>query len=739
MFEACPGLTANTAACSASRTNPLSWLSASRVSDPVKVVSADLETNLLCPGIQAPPPVCGQWIEGPVGNAWLEHANPRVGGGLKACMHSFLRRTDILLNGHNFAYDMAVLCAWDPQELLPLVFEAYETDRITDTQIRQKLIETAAGTREEHTKYSLADCIKRTCDYELDKSDPWRMKYGTLIDVPLSDWDEGAKSYALLDATAQRDLYWEQERIQEIIPGVFKPQFLEARAAFWLHLSSCWGMMTHKPTIDRYYEGVKADLDKDKKTLQETLVKYEGKKGITSAPLVDKLGKKNTKAAAQLMIEACERRGLKVRKTKKGAVQLDEDAIATAGDPLLLAYQRYGSANTLLGKVTRLYKGTVTPLQPRYDSLKETSRTSVSQGEDPKPGEAASAYGSQIQNPPQDQERARAGLVTFRECFVARGHYPVKLPIEKRKVLCPLDFDGAELVTWSQQVIDLGFHSRMAEVLNEGRDPHTELGAILAGVSIEEAYARKKGKRGKVLKDEWKSKWRQCAKPANFGLPGGMGAARFKEAARMLYGVDLDLLGIDPKFVVNAWKEAWPETYWYFKWVNEQLDHTKVINRGKENEEEIEVGRFVDSRSGFIRGEIPYCVLANMPFQHRAACMAKAAGWALTRACYLAPRGHALHGVRIWAFLHDEFIFEIPEVQAQEAAWMLRDIQVNTAKLWVPDVKLTATPALMYHWNKNAELVQATDGRILVWDSEEGIARRAELERETKEAERSAA
>ena len=57
-------------------------------------------------------------------------------------LRSWLTDPETLLVGHFVAYDMAVICAEFPA-LVPLVFAAYDADRIVCVQTRQKLIDIA--------------------------------------------------------------------------------------------------------------------------------------------------------------------------------------------------------------------------------------------------------------------------------------------------------------------------------------------------------------------------------------------------------------------------------------------------------------------------------------------------------------------------------------------------------------------------------------------------------------------
>jgi DNA polymerase-1 len=73
------------------------------------------------------------------------------------------------------------------------------------------------------------------------------------------------------------------------------------------------------------------------------------------------------------------------------------------------------------------------------------------------------------------------------------------------------------------------------------------------------------------------------------------------------------------------------------------------------------------------------------------------------------------------AFLHDEFILEVPDdVDLAHAANLrLMKHMVEGMKVYVPDVPIKAEPSLMRRWFKEAEPVFDEKGRLRVWESKE--------------------
>jgi hypothetical protein len=152
----------------------------------------DTETALIRPGRLAPELVCLTWqVRGePPRIVHESEAEQVIGAALSAC-------TNVLV-GHNVAYDMAVICERFPA-LRAAVFRAYEEDRVTDTRIRQKLLDIAAGVYRGRVgekgrwikhDYTLEALAKRCAGIVLQKDD-WRLG---LLELARSKPPRGASS-----------------------------------------------------------------------------------------------------------------------------------------------------------------------------------------------------------------------------------------------------------------------------------------------------------------------------------------------------------------------------------------------------------------------------------------------------------------------------------------------------------------------------------------------------------------
>lgn len=633
-------------------------------------VNFDLETARLRPGLQAPPPVIIQYnIEG-VDKPEILHARLER-DRVKDWIIWALTQKDILLTGHGISYDLSVMMSEFP-ELAPLIFSAYENDKVVCTIAREKLFDIKRGKRRV-MQYNMEMVAKRRHLRNIpDKADPWRLRYWELKDTPVSSFPAEAVHYAKMDVKVGLELALSQP--------YFPDQFRQTRADFWLNLARCWGIMTDPKQVDEYYQATVEKLIEERNLLQET--------GI-----VRMNRSKDTKAAKDRYIASCRIAKIKPKLTDTGKdrvksgeldrdgavaagyVSLNKDAVKLTGDPTLEAYARYGSQTTILSRVKRLKHGFKTPIQPSFDSLIETGRTSCRQG-DVKVGEEVRAWGAQVQNVHQ-----KAGL---RECFHARPNH----------TFVAIDYKGCELHTVSQVNIlmhrDNGLdvnNVMMAKALNAGRDVHLWFGGQLLGVDYAEAVDRKE--RGDP---EIKEK-RQMAKAADFGFPGGLGVTSFITYARG-YGVEFDEAGA--RELKQLWLDSFPEFQFYFKWVRSQLQKVGENDDG----EDILRMDLTHPYSNRVRGQVPFTVGCNSFFQGLAADMAKDAGFRVSKECYSDPNS-ALYGSRIVNFIHDELVIETPRTGCHDAATRMRDIMVEAGRRWCPDVPVGVDVSLMNRWTKN--------------------------------------
>jgi hypothetical protein len=463
-----------------------------------RVISIDTETALILPGLQAPPLAClshAERVEGRIEKGLVDrHRAPLL-------MESWLRDDRILLVGHNLAYDMVVLANHAPH-LLPLIFRAYEMDRIHCTMLREQLIDLSIGQLGYRKKghYGLDNLTAGG----LDKT-TWRLGYGKLIPVPFADWPQGARDYAITDAEAGLKLH---ERQGEVVDCE-----AQARAGFAFRLMQTWGMRTEPERVARLERELK-----DKYIILRNELQQHG--------VLRDDGSQDMKLTRSLIEGSYA--GSKIPLTAKGATKTGSEVIERCSHPGLRGLVDFKHTQKMLQTyIPALHRGADHPVCPSINTLVNNGRTSCRE--------------PNLQNLPRDG--------AIRECFVPRAG----------KVFVDADYDTLEVRTFAQVLHDLRYGDTLLDeyAKDPDFDPHCRLAAQILGCSYEEAIALKKSG-NKELKDT-----RQMSKAGNFGLAGGMGAETFVLYALKSYGVVIDLK--KAKWLKAEWLRSIPEAREYFK------------------------------------------------------------------------------------------------------------------------------------------------------------------------------
>ena len=379
----------------------------------MRVIAFDTETERFRKGMMAPELACVTWVshnfrpDAPSTPPQIIH-----GDESEDLLRSWFEDPNTITVGQNVAYDTAVICARFPK-LLPVVFDAYRNNRITDTMIRQHLLDISVGCYRGYMddegvwhklNYGLEPLAQRHLGKYL-KKDGWRTRYGEFRHLPISQWEAHARVlqaqaqvlldreaskpaaeryydgyeekdlvaiiqdppgqvlvYPLDDASTTMDVYLAQEAAP---PDALRAQYFEAYAAFCLHLSSVWGIRTNAEGVDAL----------ERETLEDI---GEVKDALVAAGLVRPDGSRDTKKAAAHMVMVCDRDDIPLRKTKGGGVCLDDDACKASEDPLLLQYAAYtGLGKRLNADIPMLRRGAEHPVHCKY-GMAETSRTTCS-------------------------------------------------------------------------------------------------------------------------------------------------------------------------------------------------------------------------------------------------------------------------------------------------------------------------------------------------------------------------
>jgi hypothetical protein len=185
----------------------------------------------------------------------------------------------------------------------------------------------------------------------------------------------------------------------------------------------------------------------------------------------------------------------------------------------------------------------------------------------------------------------------------------------------------------------------------------------------------------------------QCA---NFGYPGGLGAAKFQTYAA---GMGIELTMSECYALKDRWFDQFPEMKGYFEYVN------YLVQAG---------GDFRQFVSNRMRGGTGFCQGANTFFQGLAADGVKLALCAVSQACYAEPSS-ALFGSRVVAMIHDELDLEVPVARAGAAAKQCVYLMESYMQKVTPDIPHKVVPALSTAWIKEAEEVRGADGSLEVW------------------------
>lgn len=661
-------------------------------------VTIDTETELITRGCMFPPIACLTYYDEQDNFGIYSYKCNKI----EQYIGDHLERGNHLI-AHNAAFDIGILCENYP-DLLPLLFQAYDEDRIHCTIIRQKLLDIAMGyiTADESGEknigfytnafdgkrhiisYSLAALHYRRTGEVLEKGEE-RVTFGPLRNVPLNQWPSAYKEYAIKDPASTWPIFKIQTNPK--VQKYLECEGLHTRAAFCLALITAHGLKTNKEFVDELRKRTQAEIDEYLPKLPNGwLVKDILKQKPAQERMMQRIKEKKffpklTKAGNKILNKN-ERKGLATGLIDTNGsivivsnsvidlsdkfvtikqLALDKEACEDSEDQDLIIRQKFGSARTVLSKtIPVLEQGYDLPIQPSYEPLLATGRTSSYA--DKKLG----IIGDNIQN-----QKRKPGV---RECYQSRPG----------KIFCSVDYDTAELRTLSELCYQwIGF-SRLGDAINKGLDPHLDFAADILNINYETALQRKKQKDPEIKET------RQVSKAANFGYPGGSGPKSFLNYAKG-YGVKLTIE--KAKELKEAWIEKWDEMEDYFKLIGIKVK----AGNGKA---QIKVPIV-----NFYRGGCRFTVACNTGFQCLTASGAKAAMWPLIKAMYCKGQNDILFGERITAFIHDEFIFEFKDVHPHRsiAADECAKIMVTEFNKYVPHCLVTASPVLMYQWSKKAD------------------------------------
>jgi DNA polymerase-1 len=646
----------------------------------------DAETFLITRSMPAPQSVCWAHDNGD-GDPKLYLPSEALSN-----IRGILKRGDMWTN-HHLTFDAAIACVEAP-DLLPYVFDAFETGQMRCTMIREQLIRIARGEgrfvtvaddedddRTERTRFDLASTSWRWLKHFVKKKDTWRLRYRELYGVPLDQWPQEAKDYPLEDARVTRRVYEAQQGyIDYYHKGTLPDEIPQHTYAWALKLVSLWGVRTEREAVERLKTKLtKRQADAIAELLPAGIFRVGGTK---KAP---KFVKTMT-VIRDRVVNAYAELGEPVPLTKGGAVSTATKTLREAGvkdSSLKTLADALGAMKLLSSFIPVLESGTEAPICADYNVLVESGRTSCRN-----PNMQQLPRGTQAKYAPDGALIEEA--YQPRECFIARPG----------KAWVSVDYEMAELVGQGQMALDLVGFSVLAEELNAGKKPVMSFAADMAGVSYEEATAIYDDKKN-PLHGDIKNK-RQRSKGVVYGAAGYMRARRL---LLLLLEEDPNATLTDAKEMLNSWEWRYREFPAVFNYVRSQIGHDFG-----------DIGTIVQLRSGRIRGGVDLPAAANSLFQGLVADAAKTALKDVVRECYLVPSS-PLFGSRPVVFAHDEIIIECDIGRVHDVGYRLAEVMKAAAQGWMPDVKMGAEPAAMLRWRKEASAKFNNERKLVPCDA----------------------
>jgi len=726
----------------------------------------DWESHLIGPDAVIPKGVClsiafeGAPSEPPQTELAVTGDSGSIEPMIEALFPAVPEARPLLAVAHNASFDLGVTLHYAPHKVTD-IFNALEQGRVHCTKIREKLLNlTLHGmidylTEDESSgniDYTQAGLLKAYTG--VDKSalkegdDIWRLNYSMLDGKPMKDWPKEAIDYAIGDSVDCLIIHEQQEIrrlkcIEERGIDPFLTQDFRVMAEFCLLLQTSWGVMVDPEEKAKVEAFLLEELKPERmqKIIAAGILRpaepprphARGAKNPDGTPKMTQ-GKEesvNKKAFAKYVMDLAAKdpemlEGLKytapTAKFPDGQLQLDKAFLEEWADcdPTLSEYAHRQSLQKLVTtEIPRMnWDGKTAPvIHPNYDILKVTGRTSSYAGKKP----LYPSFNCQNVHP------------KVRNIVVARPG----------TLLFGIDISQMELCTLGQKCLDLFGRSLLAEKINAGEDVHAFLGAQIAYAShggfqtfcdennanTPDERARLFGTTAKGDTDEqaFFKHYRKLAKPTGLGYPGGLGAKKFVAYAKSTFQVEIDL--DTAKLLKDVWLDTFPEMPEYFKHINDECvdpNHDAVMveveGKAKRN-----VKYAYTTPFGMHRPNCNYCAIANgMGLQSPSAEGAITGNANIVRACFDPSMGSILYGgaVRPILFVHDENIGEIEEGDgSDEALWLrhnrikeMQRIMEASMQLVTPNVATRTAAVLMRRWDKAAEPVFDTQGRLAVWE-----------------------
>ena len=639
---------------------------------------------------------------------------------------------------HHVGFDFWVLHRHlqdrNAQQALQHLWAAADRGNIHDTMLLACLV--GIATKDNDQQPSLSELAKQMLGVELDK-DTYRLRYGETIGIGWQGLEPGWFIYPATDAAITHRLYLLLEhRARGMVnaAGVstrygMLTETIQVQAAICLANTHRLGLHIDTQRAAELAQELEQQVEQAQKQLQaiepglfrNTSQGYLFDAGDTGRAPMDQA------RLQQRLLSIAQQHQLEAPRTSSGMVTTSANDYWKEHrllEPFVDAYCSYKELTKLHSFLQALQQPRI---HARYRTLVRTGRTSASS-----PNIQQLPTGSQI-----------------REAVIPAPGY---------LFLC-IDYSAIELRTLAAVCVARYGFSKLADVIRSGTDPHSYTAAMFAGMELDQFNQLPNRKQ-----------LRQQAKAVNFGLPAGLGAASLVTYARFSYGVTItmeqaslfrsmltttiypelalyladdpaQMLAVSLRVDVDAVRTRFPYQWQYglLRRVTEghtaKADGTSYpqatvdavwktlasLNRNpdlapaiadRDTSSSSPVRRMLTSPvatlTGRIRGKVSFTAARNTPFSGLAADGAKLAMWQLL-----------LAGYRVVAFVHDEFVIEIPkDADHTREAERVNSICCGSMQQLLGDIPVACEYSLADRWYKQATAVRDGAGNLIAWTPE---------------------
>ena len=709
------------------------------------VLSFDFETLPITAEEPVPDPVCMSygWVGG-------ENGLLVASEGIELLRRQTER--DVLFVGAETAFDVFVATKYD-SALFEVFTKLAEAGRLTDVLLRQRLLDIAAPKRHRLMRYNLDTVSQRMTGIRVPKDDPWRLRYGELVGLPVSEYPEAAVSYAIGDAEATRRTWEAQEEARKgkDVQGVnYKVNFPNHD----ILADEYRQQMRSLSLKDMANTGMNADSRSVRK-LKEYLTQTSDEilPGLVEKGFVVPQYRRNDNVLA----ESLRSMGLEVSTTASGRPSLTKKVFEQVEDPLLkllgtgwkehvgklekTPYVSTGykvSEKTIKTYVEARYrelgepvpateKGGVQIDAAALKGAKDEDLLNLSKyrsyqkllGNDLKLLERAvaepfhphyttlkqngrSATGSEGGEGTVGNVQNMPSTPGVRECWTAPEGY----------VIVQADWSAAELSTFGQICEWWVGWSECGRMIREGICQHSAVAALMLGYEEPTVTGWKRVNKERKT-DKVVEKKRQAAKIVGFGRKTLM-AAKTLAANFQKKGQDYSVE--ECHRIIEAHDSVIKEMSAYDRCCESYAREPGAYGTSYD---------LVHPWSGRCAGELRYTDVRNYPFSGLAQDMGTVALWWTFLACrglHSAGKDDPLYGSKLWLYVHDEISIISPREKASKAAIRLGEIMEEAAGLLLPDVGCKAEPYITEQLSKAAGPVFNESGELVPWDMYEQCA-----------------